>query len=586
MIDYNVTNLNQAVKIMLSHIYVESGLSDNGTLVYGEAEGAGIRIDLLNFFFSYKFSEEDEDTWGNIIHKVKIDEYEAIEALYHYLVSGLEKKGLICRVHDVFKKDLDIKLTLDGYKYWTKLVQKKQKVEIFSDSKITNTNEEIAVETFQIPKVELCIPNEDEEKIRINILEILYDYKNQFEKKMYFEELSLRFFSQYNSDLSQYKYWSEVKSLFDKETISTAKSYVEARVIQCFRENLLYYDFRNFTAVEITKEGIKYLKKSKGDIASSDKVTVDEEQIERGNSERIKIIHISDLHFGSLENDGLDNKDKSKDVLKVKQPAFEAFSRILPTIYDANTFMAISGDITSKNEEAGYIQCQKAIEKLGINLQRIYLVPGNHDCNKSSTPQTQYANFLCYFQDYFSPVNRNRRYLIDDEQKMFIIGFNTIYSCDSDFIFIEEQEMQSFKQLIDELSEKISGFSTYTRIAVVHHNLNPHPNIEINQYKDILNIFQLKQILMEKKFKIVFSGHQHQPMIERQQIYIEDLNGDILLVSAGSLSGKIRNNRNSFQVVDLERDIKSGVLFNIIIDEYELKLGEFKYKNRVNLPLV
>ncbi|EHJ00582.1 metallophosphoesterase [Clostridium sp. DL-VIII] len=241
--------------------------------------------------------------------------------------------------------------------------------------------------------------------------------------------------------------------------------------------------------------------------------------------------------------------------------------------------MIVSGDLTTKNEENGLSECLKHLSELNINQDNIYIVPGNHDCDRDGTNEKiQFSKFISYFSEYNSPFVKNK-YILNKELKLFIIGFNSVHISPEDdkqeLFYIKEEKIDELIKLVDKLSNEIDDFDRYTKLAVVHNNIVPHPSVEVKKYADILNVYKFKYTLNQLGFKFIFSGHKHQSLIERHITYGDDSQGDLLLISAASLCGQVVGERNGFQSIDIYKDLASDRLNKIIVKEY--------YSNQIGL---
>jgi predicted MPP superfamily phosphohydrolase len=97
----------------------------------------------------------------------------------------------------------------------------------------------------------------------------------------------------------------------------------------------------------------------------------DKQQYVRKEDNRIQILHISDIH---LKNKSQANKYFNQLVIDLKMLEVNRLGYII-----------ISGDIanqaTREEYEAAYDMLNSLVNHFGLNLDRVVLVPGNHDLN-------------------------------------------------------------------------------------------------------------------------------------------------------------------------------------------------------------
>lgn len=557
--EHSLDDFNVATQMVFDKLFQVSVLSDDGQSVNGRISIHSIKLALFSHFEGYEQSEED--TWGNIITKVNAEKYTLMESFVNKLSDVLISQGLISQYF--FKYDGCFSFTEAGYKRY---LATRQKIVPFIAFRSKQTDEQENSISLPMTKPIVDIPAEEKEKIRENILKITYDYKKVFDKKANYDEIALRYLGQYCADLNRCYSLHSAEKDFD---LSAVKSIVKSAIYTLYRENLIYYDPYRSSLIEITQEGIRQLV---GDAKLQGSESV------KPKVDTIRLVHISDLHFGSSFNDNTDNKDKIA-IPGIKQTPFNSFQDNLKDIDPTKTFLIISGDLTSKFEEAGFVECKEELLKLNFNDEKIYIVPGNHDCEQKTE---DFGMFVKHFSNYYNPFAKIN-YICDQGNKVFIVGFNSIHCANGEeVIFIDEEDMAKLKQNHDKLCHTISDFDKFIKIAVVHHNVMPHPSIEIKKYPDILNLFKFKQVLLDLGFNMILSGHKHQSLVERHKVYFDQREGDILLISTGSLCGK--GGKNSFQVIEVQQETETKQIVGIDVIEYEGNpLLEFKEINVIKI---
>lgn len=306
------------------------------------------------------------------------------------------------------------------------------------------------------------------------------------------------------------------------------------------------------------------------------------------NSEykEISIIHISDLHFGSNYNTGNDNKAGLSGINNMKPDLFNQFCKKANII--SPNYLIISGDITSKNEEDGFIEFNEKVNKLDINKEKIYIVPGNHECDRSKkNEQGQFALFSSYTTSYKTNFSKEN-YILDESNKLFIYGFNSVnYKNDDEceLFYIKNDEFEKLEKTYGILNKEYTDFNKYIKIAILHNNLIPHSNIEIKEYAEVLNTYFIKYKLIDLGFNLVCSGHKHEEVIEKHTIYKDSQENEIILASVPSLCGTVYNGKNGFHVIKVLIDDKLKVN-KVILEKYETtNLHEFELKSDITINL-
>ena len=563
MIEHTIENLNKASQIILKALFEKSELSESGGSVKGFIHPDEMFLLLINLF--YPEVKTEEKSWGDLMQGGYIENCENVEKFTESLVSLLVGEGIIRREYSW--SDIS-EYTMKGYKTFLKSKTKGDDLIIFTES--TEENDDIKNVSVS-KKIKL---QSDRETLKQDLLNEIDTFNNLFKRKIHLGELFMRFLSTLDSDIKKYSsiYELEKSNIYEEESINNVTNIIEEVITECYRDDLVNLNQRY---ISLTKIGEKFLHSE--DNAEVRK-TIEEEKVKSYLT--TQIIHISDLHFGSSENIHVDNKDKLESVTKFKDSNFDSFKTAIKDIVNENTFLVISGDITSKNETQGFEDCITKLKELEIKHENIYLIPGNHDVSRSETNEKlRFSNFITFFTEYSSCFSKPR-YLINHEEKLIVYGFNTVHHEDNEeLFFLHNKDIEQFTNDFNDLSSKHENVNQYTKIAVIHNNIIPHPNVEVKKYSEMFNLFKFKYELISKGFSIVLSGHKHQPIIEKQNIIIDDFKGEILVMSAGALSGLTANVKNSFQIIDLKRDSDSLRLHKAVVNIYEMtSLNEFKQK--------
>jgi predicted MPP superfamily phosphohydrolase len=568
MIKQTIKNLNDATQVVLEALFTNSKLSESGGSVKGQIEPDEIFLLLIKLFYP-KIKSENK-TWGSLMQDGHIENCEIIEDFALNLISALEGKGIIKREYSWLNT---CEFTLTGYKSFLKSKTKNEKHIVFFEDKA-----EIKRDPNQTISKVVEISSETE-SVKLDLLKEINTFNNLFKRKISLGELEIRYLSSIYPEVKKFSSTYELmkSKKYETKSIESASDKIEDIITECFRDDLVNL---NQGYLNLTKIGEKFLNIED---AEEIKKTIEQEKTKQYLS--TQIIHISDLHFGSSENTNVDNKEKLESVSKFKNSNFNIFKNTIRDITNENTLLVISGDITSKNEIKGYEDCLEELKKINIRHENIYLIPGNHDVDRiEKNERLKFSNFITFFSEYSNCFSKPR-FLINDDEKIILYGFNTVHhEGDDELFFLHNEDIEQFDKDLKNLSTQKTNLNQYTKIAIIHNNIIPHPNVEVKKFSEMFNLFKFKYELISKGFSIVLSGHKHQPIIEKQNIFIDDFKGEILIMSAGSLCGLTANIKNSFQIINLKRDSESLFLHKSNVEVYEMNsVNEFKLKNEYQI---
>ena len=156
---------------------------------------------------------------------------------------------------------------------------------------------------------------------------------------------------------------------------------------------------------------------------------------------QIRILQLSDLHFGSSHEEGIDVKEGGE-FLKdsVKHSPTDYLLSGIATLDPLPDLIFLSGDfVTGRDTNKDYSQTIKIISKLAndknkyINndntdiefKNRILVVPGNHDVNRDASDPLH--NFRETFSDFLTPYTSPdydcviRKHAFFAQKRVFIV---------------------------------------------------------------------------------------------------------------------------------------------------------------------
>lgn len=228
----------------------------------------------------------------------------------------------------------------------------------------------------------------------------------------------------------------------------------------------------------------------------------------------MKIIHLSDLHFGT----------------EIPQVVDALLMEIHATQPD---LIIISGDLTQRATTNQFKVAQEFIKKLQV--KKIICVPGNHDI----TFYNLIERFLYPFHKYQQYIEKN----LQTELKMNNLALLAINSA-TPFTAMNGYISPSQLREVDKFfSEQPTHF---IKIVVMHHNL-----IHSEQHKIINNAEKVLECFAKANVNLVLSGHLHHSYIEQPNI--DGLQQPMYLITAGTATSKrLGQQPNSFNLLLIE----------------------------------
>jgi hypothetical protein len=100
---------------------------------------------------------------------------------------------------------------------------------------------------------------------------------------------------------------------------------------------------------------------------------------------------------------------------------------------------------------------------------------------------------------------------------------------------IDPREISLFNEIVNLLRDDVPDFENYTKIAVLHHHVDPVIPEEVTSFENLINAGRFKYELSEAKFDLVLHGHKHWPDVHFD-IPADDLHRK-LIISGGTVGG-------------------------------------------------
>lgn len=229
------------------------------------------------------------------------------------------------------------------------------------------------------------------------------------------------------------------------------------------------------------------------------------------------IVHLSDLHFGRVDQQLLD-------------PLTKTISEMKPDL------VAVSGDLTQRARSHQFLEARAFLDALP---KPQIVVPGNHDIPLHNV----FARFL-------SPLDKYRRYITDDlqpsfaDEEMVVVGVSTARSLTFKGGRINHEQVARVR-------EKMCAFpGDVVKILVTHH---PFDLPEGYSERDLVGRAQMAMAgLAECGADLFLAGHLH-VMHSGQTAKRYNIQGhSALVVQAGTAtSTRGRGEANSFNLIRL-----------------------------------
>ena len=222
---------------------------------------------------------------------------------------------------------------------------------------------------------------------------------------------------------------------------------------------------------------------------------------------------MSDFHFGSKESDWEDTTMIDK---------FHSFIRKKENEID---LLVISGDVGAKGKVSDYEKAFKGIEKisnnLGIDREKVMIVPGNHDADRDESPIRSYANFIHFLRDFYPEEMKEKFDFDKSPEELFNVfdfteDFNLLFLCANSGIRIKQIDGKGkveYGLIGDKQIRNIRNYLSnhsypedVIKIFVIHHSLCPVEESDISALRDQN---ELNELLKDEGFSILLHGHQH-----------------------------------------------------------------------------
>ena len=258
----------------------------------------------------------------------------------------------------------------------------------------------------------------------------------------------------------------------------------------------------------------------------------------------MKIIHLSDLHFGTEED-------------KVVQSLKAAIQNIAPDL------VIVSGDFTQIGNTAEFQMAADFIQTLPCP---VFSIPGNHDVSRFNLWQ----RFTRPFKKYREYINTNLDPVYETDQ-LLVAGVNSARRALPHWNWANGAVGQAQR---DRLKKIFSPEETRWTLCTLHHPIHKFENMPLD-----VTVFGGKktmQLIQNLKIDLVLTGHVHHASIST---FGDDHHKTVFLSASTALSSRLRDHENGFNLITLD-DISMQVDVYSLTDNAGFKIGSTYRQDR------
>lgn len=325
-------------------------------------------------------------------------------------------------------------------------------------------------------------------------------------------------------------------------------------------------------------------------------------------------LHVTDAHLapGNGADQGFREADIKTDLPGIsKRTRKDVFAETLRDLarrlaHDGRKLhgVIVSGDASHQGAPNGASLLRDVLtNELGIQRDKIVVVPGNHDVARGTTPGSadRYKEFVAAWRAAPTPCvtplldgieheisnaltpSDPSHLLLDQDERWAVIPINSANWCQitkniSDPLRAHLNDLKDVPkteplarelerllhvdaarvshQQLDGLAHLLEGLPSHTlKIAVLHHHLLPvSTEEELKEFADIVNLGLLRQFLRQHNVRVVIHGHKHRSQMYYDHVYDEqgcDSNAHrVLVVSGGTLMQHTSKDNDPFRLIE------------------------------------
>lgn len=228
-----------------------------------------------------------------------------------------------------------------------------------------------------------------------------------------------------------------------------------------------------------------------------------------------KILHLSDLHFGT-------------EIPHIFEALIPDCQRLNPDI------IIISGDLTQRAKHDQYDAAKQFIDNFEGKV--ILCVPGNHD-----------ISFYNLFERFLYPFAKYQKWIAPDvyhhysDDELSILGINSVTAFKPLGGYVTERQLE----LVGDYFK--TQASNVVRIIVMHHNL-----ISSERHRIINDADKILARFADAGVNLVLSGHTHFPCIEKVQKQF--IKHNLYVMTAGTAISTRTKAPNSYNVLEINKN--------------------------------
>lgn len=239
----------------------------------------------------------------------------------------------------------------------------------------------------------------------------------------------------------------------------------------------------------------------------------------------VRLIHLSDLHFGAHD-------------LRLVDAVAERIDEEKPDL------VVISGDFTQRARTEQFKEACDFLDRLREAGHDVLAVPGNHD-----------VPLYDVFRRFLSPLTRYKRYIDDtlcpvhELSGVTVVGINTARSFTFSDGRINEEQMKFIRETFGRSD------ANALRVLVTHHPLFALPVGETGEVKRAVGRNELAlDAAAESGVDMLLAGHHHTASTHSARDLVTRA-GPALVVQAGTATSvRLREEEQSFNRIDIQGD--------------------------------
>jgi 3',5'-cyclic AMP phosphodiesterase CpdA len=330
-------------------------------------------------------------------------------------------------------------------------------------------------------------------------------------------------------------------------------------------------------------------------------------------SNQFIILHLSDIHFG----DGhvfLPDKTTSGEHANERVPdLLQSISTDLASMnqrYD-NVLLAITGDLTLAGADGEFTAARTLVEGLAkqavlgaqITVDKIFIVPGNHDVRyKETGHEAFWKGYYNFYRDLYGSTPGRELQKPDAERfckvhdfaeklGLIVLELATCHHNHKETIdlqrgFIDQQDLMHLEtqlKMIDATAAKNA-----VKVALLHHHpvLIPAFAEPGRNYDAVVNSGLLLNLLNDFGFHLVLHGHKHNPhsfVYDATCGWYKNNDAPMLIVAGGSAGSEElpEATGNSYNLINIRHNFEANETRVQVTTR-----GLFKRDESTNKPLL